>query len=152
MTMPVLAIQQNNNGTALQEFFRTVQLDAENKVPSEALRIVGALSDGHIIESGDNANGYYVRFADGTQVCWGLCTASATNSAVVDCTWTFPAAFSESPAVSILSATIMNGSTAIYPYYAAQDTESIRIALQIETRVAITGNANIHVIAIGKWK
>ena len=103
-----------------------------------------------IVDFGSNTNGYYVLWADGTQVCWGLCTASAINNAVVDGTWTFPSAFSESPAVSILSATIMNRSTAIYPYYAAQATESIRIALQTETRVAITGNANIHVIAIGK--
>ena len=32
-------------------------------------RIVGALSSGYIIESGNNANGDYVRFADGTQIC-----------------------------------------------------------------------------------
>ncbi len=42
----------------LEEVFRTLLLDSENKVPAERLRIVGALADGAIIESGSNANGY----------------------------------------------------------------------------------------------
>ena len=53
----------------LEEVLRTLLLDSENKVPAERLRIVGALSDGAIIESGANANGEYTRWADGTQIC-----------------------------------------------------------------------------------
>lgn len=51
---------------------------------------------GAVIESGTNANGRYVRFADGTQMCTHLLTAS--SSAAV--TWTFPAAFAEAPCLS----------------------------------------------------
>jgi len=32
---------------------------------------VGGIPTGAIIERGSNANGEYVRFADGTQICWG---------------------------------------------------------------------------------
>ena len=35
---------------------------------------------GSIIERGSNANGRYVRFADGTQICWGVSTGRATAS------------------------------------------------------------------------
>lgn len=55
--------------SGLEEVLRTLLLDSENKVPSERLRIVGALSEGSIIEDGSNANGYWARYADGTQIC-----------------------------------------------------------------------------------
>lgn len=32
--------------------------------------ITGALAEGAIIESGENANGRYTKFADGTMICW----------------------------------------------------------------------------------
>ena len=150
MTMPVLAIQQNNNGTALQEFFRMVQLDAENKVPSEALRIVGALSDGHIIESGDNANGYYVRFADGTQVCFGLSIVSANNSDTVTGSWTFPAEFIETACVSVLAAGSIGGG-GFTTTFASQTDFGVTFYMFGLGGVR-TGTQNAYCIAIGRWK
>lgn len=52
--------------------------------------------DGAIIERGSNANGFYTRWADGTQICW--VRMSAASGAAV--TWTYPAAFSATPALS----------------------------------------------------
>lgn len=57
---------------------------------------------GALIESGSNANGRYVRFADGTQICWqddgdDLAADSASGGVYrtsAASTWTFPAAFS----------------------------------------------------------
>ena len=57
-------------GSGLDALLRAVLLDSENKVPAERLRIVGALSDGAVIESGSNSNGYWLKLADGTLVCW----------------------------------------------------------------------------------
>ena len=51
---------------------------------------------GAIIERGGNANGEFIRYADGTQECWRTLTA-ATGAGVV---WTFPAAFSVAPVVN----------------------------------------------------
>jgi len=76
-------------------------------------RIIGTVSQaagvptGTVIERGSNANGAYVRYADGTQMCWQTATA-------VDCqtaqgalwanagvqSWTFPVAFIAAPAMS----------------------------------------------------
>tara|TARA_R110000850_G_scaffold191319_1_gene318249 strand:- start:397 stop:2082 length:1686 start_codon:yes stop_codon:yes gene_type:complete len=50
----------------------------------------GGVPTGSIIEQGSNANGVYVRFADGTQICTNQ---AFTTSATVDSTWTYPAAF-----------------------------------------------------------
>ena len=53
----------------LEEVLRTLLLDSENKVPAERLRIVGAIADGAIIEQGSNANGDWIRFSNGLQIC-----------------------------------------------------------------------------------
>jgi hypothetical protein len=75
--------------------------------PAQAYRrgnILGTVSEasgvptGAVIERGSNANGEYVRFADGTQICWG--TAAVTSRAAGSATiidWTYPAAFSALP-------------------------------------------------------
>ncbi len=50
----------------------------------------GGVPTGALIERGSNANGEYVRFADGTQIC--TCQAFNT-SAAGDLIWTYPATF-----------------------------------------------------------
>ncbi len=60
----------------------------------------GGVPTGAIIEEGSNANGHYVRYADGTQICtspdWSLDITTATGSLYRNSSpqsWTFPAAF-----------------------------------------------------------
>ena len=84
-----------NTGAALEKLLKLPLLDADNKIPAGVLRIVGALSDGHIIESGDNVNGYYVRFADGTQWCYGKVYSVFSNTSGKTIVITFPAEFSD---------------------------------------------------------
>lgn len=63
----------------------------------------GGVPTGAVIERGSNANGEYVRFADGTQICWSRTATSADNSEAHTGTyrgsglWTFPAVFSSIP-------------------------------------------------------
>ena len=57
----------------------------------------GGVPTGAIIERGSNANGEYVRFADGTQIC--TLTSSFTEAFSV--TWTFPATFSRLPCIQV---------------------------------------------------
>lgn len=56
----------------------------------------GGVPTGAVFERGSNANGEYVRFADGTQICTHVMSASSGGAA----TWTFPATFAVSPAVT----------------------------------------------------
>lgn len=87
-----------------------VQAAADDTTPGKLMRadfgygpgnVVGTVSQtaglptGAVIESGSNANGSYVRFADGTQICSHRLTGSASGA-----TWTFPAAFAEAPRVA----------------------------------------------------
>ena len=58
----------------------------------------GGAPTGAIIERGSNANGEYVRFADGTQICWKSETVVVDDPiTTVTWPWTFPAAFSALP-------------------------------------------------------
>ena len=79
-------------------------------------RVLGAVSQsggvptGRVIEHGTNANGDYVRFADGTQICTHAIALGtllavgngsyATPYATASATWVFPAAFASAPRVS----------------------------------------------------
>ncbi|MFC3555783.1 hypothetical protein ACFONF_16570, partial [Alcaligenes endophyticus] len=69
--------------------------------------VVGTMSGGAIIERGSNANGEYVKYADGTQICylpWGAVSSPALSAYGVafsaDLNWTFPKPFLAPPAVS----------------------------------------------------
>ncbi|MEQ8898431.1 MAG: DUF2793 domain-containing protein [Roseovarius sp.] len=55
----------------------------------------GGTPTGAVIERGSNANGDYVRFADGTQICGKRRLSGATGAV----TWTYPAAFDQAPTV-----------------------------------------------------
>jgi len=65
------------------------------------LNAVGTVSQasgvptGALIERGSNANGEYLRLADGTQICWldSIYDASLAAGAYAEVSWTFPIAF-----------------------------------------------------------
>ena len=56
----------------------------------------GGIPTGAIIQRGSNANGGFVRHADGTQICTGTVSTSTSENTQ----WTYPAEFSEPPRVS----------------------------------------------------
>jgi len=72
----------------------------------------GGIPTGALVESGSNANGRYVRYADGTQICWGTDTVIAivvntatgaffTNIESDQVIWTYPASFVGTPMVNV---------------------------------------------------
>jgi hypothetical protein len=56
----------------------------------------GGVPTGAIIESGSTANGIYIRFADGIQICWHNVAATVPGSGNLTLGWTYPAAFAGS--------------------------------------------------------
>lgn len=65
--------------------------------------ILGAVSEsagvptGAIIQRGSNANGTFVRFADGTQICTATLTMTYASATILTRVWTFPATFIAAP-------------------------------------------------------
>ena len=106
---------------------------------------------GAIIQRGTNANGAFVRFADGTQIC----TFQAfTTSASAEVTWTFPAAFAfpatpDRPAVAgAISGT--TSTTAVLGIGDITTGTSVSVwATQVPSGALVSRSAAL--IAIGRW-
>ena len=141
-----------NNGTTLDELLKLPVLDADGKIPAAVLRIVGALSDGHIIESGDNANGNYVRFADGTQMCWsGNIAATALNAMNKGAEWTFPAQFFDTDIIVTGSPRQVDDYAFFLGSY--NINSGLKVTLRFISNVAgFTNTIPVNCIAIGRWK
>ena len=129
------------------------------RVPSCA-RIVGALSAGAVIESGDNANGYYVRFADGTQICvMSEETTPAENSTQYGKQCTFPAAFySTENLVLVASAGDMmsqsvHASTMTECHVLDASTYNVKMIIASDGGIgAPSVTWPFYACAIGRWK
>ncbi|MFN6978264.1 MAG: hypothetical protein ACK4OP_09085 [Gemmobacter sp.] len=97
---------------------------------------------GAVIERGSNANGEYVRFADGTLICTRTLTASASAAT----TWTFPSAFAAAPVVC---------GAAVATVLAAVCLDSAPTATSVALSVRDSANArradSVRLTAIGRW-
>lgn len=123
--------------------------------------ILGAVSQsagvptGAIIERGSNANGEYVRFADGTQICTrsasGALTTTPYGSALHQSTvgtWTFPAPFSTTVGL------VVGGSGADAGAIGWTSATSLNVNSASIRYITITANPStsaICTVAIGRW-
>jgi hypothetical protein len=95
-----------------------------------------------VLESGSNANGEFIRMADGRMIC----TRSLAASASAAVTWTFPSAFVAAPVVTgSVVATVQSvvcldsAPTTTAVTFSARDTANARRA------------DTAHLIAVGRW-
>lgn len=114
---------------------------------------------GALIERGSNANGEYVRFADGTQICWkdGLIDQSLSANTYLEASWTFPAAF-VSGGVSALRATARSTNSAAGREAAARYLRGVADTINTTSAqfgVVNTGTAamtaKLDAFATGRW-
>ena len=108
---------------------------------------------GGVIERGTTANGDYVRFADGTQICTSLDipTGPISNQAGAlwqsnHLAWTFPAPFA--PGVPPIL-TGESGNTGAWPTFAPHGVLST--GLKATALIQITVGLNLRLCAIGRW-
>jgi hypothetical protein len=111
----------------------------------------------HITESGENANGRYVKFDDGTQICWsfinlGSISITSTIGALYgtsNLTWYLPSVFISPLPVFVGTAY----GEYITGYIAGIGMREDRIIYRIvNTRSYSPDNARVLMIAIGRWK
>jgi uncharacterized protein DUF2793 len=156
-----------------------VQVTADDTTPGRLMRadfgycpgsLLGTVSQsagvptGAVIERGTNADGDYVRFADGTQICWGRKTIGSvvaegsgtfsdpyrTASAGIP----FPASFSDIPVAHVFcgqSGTIGVSGRIMIPTYGVQpDTITSLRAHRINDSAADV-DVIAEFLAIGRW-
>ena len=105
---------------------------------------------GALLERGGNANGQYVRYADGTQICWNIPPAQTCTVAIgsmftngADLTWTFPAAFSVTP-------NCMGNGGDLYRSVGGYSSSTV-FTYRIKNPVSATTAVFPHLLAIGRW-
>ncbi len=91
-----VAVQSSSTDTTVGRLMRADYGYGPGNILGAVSQSVG-VPTGAVIEHGSNANGEYVRFADGTQIC----TTSKTSSGSATTNWIFPATFSSAPRVSV---------------------------------------------------
>ena len=104
---------------------------------------------------GSNSNGEWVRFPDGTQICWGYISVERSSSFELKNRWTLPVSFANSNYK--LSGMRGSGSSSAYKGYGLNFDEktgsSVMIYLSIPTGTTSNGwNTQLDVMAIGRWK
>ncbi len=124
----------------------------------------GGLPTGAVIERGSNANGEFVRFADGTQICWlvvnmGPRLAFGVGSytdpyRTASSAWAFPAAFSVAP--NYQGSAVVNtttGARKTHTIVAQGVSASNVIGIQAISNSgdAIDIDVTGHFFAIGRW-
>ena len=115
-----------------------------------------------IIESGSNANGNYVKYADGTMICYRTATATlncttAWNTLYIGddrtTVWNFAQTFINTPVVNLRLETATGASFIQGSYYPLNVTTTGLSGISI---IRPDSRANIdvilNIIAIGKWK
>jgi hypothetical protein len=109
------------------------------------------LPTGAVIERGSGANGEFVRFADGTQICTrtnlsaaNASTASGSLFRSADVAWTFPAAFAAAPVVSGAVDDIDAWLTAGAPSVTA-------VNLRVMSSVTKAAALSLRAQAVGRW-
>jgi hypothetical protein len=97
---------------------------------------------GAVIQRGSNANGEFVRFADGTLICTHTLTASSSASA----TWTFPSVFAAAPSFSGTAVATVSSVVTL-------DIATTTTAATFSARGANDARRadSVSLIAVGRW-
>ena len=116
----------------------------------------GGVPTGAIIQRGSNANGEFVRYADGTQIC--TLSITVTDQAIDTAygslyqsirSWTFPVSFSSPPSVTCGKARW--GTAANWSGVSATTSNTTTFRFWDTRSRALGTDMLIEAIAIGRW-
>lgn len=127
-----------------------------SKVDLSWLPVVGAMGSA-IIEHGSNANGEYIKWADGTQICivQKTVTVSITpaNSGIGwtdTLTWTYPAGFSSAVVFGSVGGWYKSG---IGEGWAQTNAKGYSMDFRLVGTTSLSQNdIQVVLLAIGRWK
>lgn len=105
----------------------------------------GGTPTGSIIESGSNANGSYVRYASGEQICWHGISGSTSGNA----TWTFPIAFVGGSSPNVTGTPVIT-TLSLRVFQIAPPTAT-SVEFNVLDGSATRTSTSCRVQAIGRW-
>ena len=155
--------QSGGGGSAAEITYDNAEseLEADNvqNAIDETVEIINAhkaeSATKHITESGTNENGSYIRFDDGTQICYHSMTATGATADRMSATWTLPSAMIDSN-YSVSSAFRNTGFPSDLPTMVggvrAKTKGSVRIDLINTVHDVSAESRTVYSMAIGRWK
>lgn len=145
-------------------------LTIDGKLAYHRGNILGSVSQaagvptGAALERGSNANGRYLRLADGTQLCWYAYTSDSVTTygsgtfaspySAPAVTWTFPAVFSVAPQVlaqTDTGATIGAARRLTATIGTVTTTACANVAVARFSGDATASTPTVHLFAVGRW-
>ena len=166
-TFSIVSPDSNTNRTLnLPDEAGTILSDAStidsNNLQSDVYKqdnILGTVSEsggvptGAIIERGSNSNGEFVRYADGTLICFKIESLSSLNTGAKIST--FPSTFNNDPKMANLTIhteSSSNGNGVSVNLHSAGVTDT-RVRYRVHPGVTTDGDSNprLHIMAIGRW-
>lgn len=111
----------------------------------------GGVPTGAIIERGSNANGEYIKWADGTLECWQRSvTVECVADVDLDVTWPLPAAFNAVNAAA--TCTLRSPATTnVFTVHKLQGNHTSAAACTMRVRFSVTQSYLLTFHAIGRW-
>ncbi|OFS84485.1 hypothetical protein HMPREF3144_06470 [Oligella sp. HMSC05A10] len=134
----------NQNGQAIS--------DAISNVTTQLTEDINQAIAGVTNQNGSNSNGNFVKFPDGTMICYGQYIHSGNGWQPETPVINFPASFIETP---IVTATNMTDNTAWYPIPLLSKGSVTRTGFKLRTTSLVTTtftSIDCHWQAIGRWK
>ncbi|WP_256584873.1 MULTISPECIES: hypothetical protein [unclassified Pseudomonas] len=139
------------------------ELYAADTANYKRANILGAVSQasgvptGAIIERSSNANGEFVKFADGTLICTRFVSGNMALTSPygsgfynpVPLPWTFPAAFVGT--VPAVSATCNISTRIILMSLSPGETLTSCSFYLLDMQGSVSANANLRYLAVGRW-
>ncbi|SLN62012.1 DUF2793 domain-containing protein [Pseudooctadecabacter jejudonensis] len=113
--------------------------------------MAGGLPTGGLIERGTNTNGDFVRFADGTQICWSpnfAVNVTVPAGAIFQSppvTWTYPASFVAAPSMT------QGGQNHATVYWTVVGTVSMSSGTASAMSFQSISSRTVKLMAFGRW-
>lgn len=148
-------------GTSNNDLVIANENNASVRILAEGLRVEWD----HVVSSGVNQNGRWIRFYDGTQICWKegfQVSGQTTDVNVLTGRWTFPIEFLADsgqtegrPAGFVTkneysSSGVLRGSSSASRVN--RDGKTMDAYLQVESNGSSSWSHGVRVMAIGRWK
>ncbi|MFG6604621.1 MULTISPECIES: pyocin knob domain-containing protein [unclassified Sulfitobacter] len=105
----------------------------------------GGVPTGAVIQRGSNGNGEFMRFADGTQICWATAAPSGA-----DAVWVFPAAFSTTSHLCFTGAGRTGTDASFVSFRNAASTASVEYNHWSHAGARLD-NLGVSLVAHGRW-
>ena len=112
----------------------------------------GGIPTGAVVERGSNANGEYVRFADGTQICFRVVTFSSvpTNS-TSEAVFSWPASFASAAVRAVGTISSLGESPDVFGVTSIRDTDATSGRVCVRNGAGSAQIMAAACIIIGRW-